>query len=237
MQFLLNHCQTAISVHSSILLTLFLAGLVGGLTHCAGMCGPFVAVQVKDGQGIGRLRGAALIPYHAGRMTTYMLLGIAAAMLSRQVMGTPLQHWVSVLFLMLAGVLFIGSALPQAKRWLGAFRLRGLSRFGALLGRAARPFIGQEDALQRYALGVLLGFLPCGLIFAALMVVATTGNPLTAALGMMVFALGTVPALFAVGLGSQFACRTWPNAMRMAARTVMVINGISLFMLAGNMML
>jgi sulfite exporter TauE/SafE len=236
-QFLLSHCQITISTHSGVLLTLFLAGLVGGLTHCAGMCGPFVAAQVNGEPGIGRLRGAALVPYHAGRMTTYALLGIVAALLSQQIMGTPLQHGMSVLFLTLAGILFIGSALPQARRWLSAFRLKRLSRLGALLGRAARPFMGHSDMLHRYALGVLLGFLPCGLIFAALMVVATTGNPFTAALGMMVFTLGTVPALFAVGLGSRLACHAWPRAMQTVARMVMVLNGVSLFMLAGNMML
>ena len=43
--------------------------------------------------------------------------------------------------------------------------------------------------------GMLLGFLPCGLLYAALLI-AGSAEPLTAGTGMLLFGLGTVPALF-----------------------------------------
>ena len=73
---------------------LFLAGLVGSLTHCAGMCGPFVLTQVGAGLETvpaakmtewTRLRGALLIPYHLGRFTTYVLLGASIKEIVRQI--------------------------------------------------------------------------------------------------------------------------------------------------------
>lgn len=241
MQFILGQCLYAFEQYPSILLTLFLVGLVGGLTHCAGMCGPFVAAQVKCDSGcnskLEKLSGSALLPYHFGRMTTYMVLGVVAASLSRQIIGTPLQRWVSVTFLCVAGIIFIASALPMVKKFLMKIRFKGFSHMGNFIGTLAKPLSNNSNVAKGYGLGVLLGFLPCGLIFAALMVVATTGNLFTAAFAMALFTLGTFPALFMVGVGSGFAYRKWPHAMQNIARTIMVFNGISLFVLAGNIVL
>src|SRR5262245_38327356 len=74
-------------------LALFLAGLVGSLTHCTLMCGPFVLAQVAGrleagaaaGGELVRLAGAALVPYHLGRMTTYSVLGGVAGAIAGQV--------------------------------------------------------------------------------------------------------------------------------------------------------
>lgn len=241
MQFLLGQCHNAFVQYPSILLTLFLAGLVGGMTHCAGMCGPFVMAQVKCSGGsntkLEKLSGAALLPYHMGRMTTYILLGVVAASLSQQIIGTPLQRWVSVSFLIIAGFIFILSALPHAKKYIIKARFNGFAHIGNVIGKLARPLSQKSNSGKGYALGVLLGFLPCGLIFASLMVVSTTGNAVTAALAMALFTIGTIPALFMVGLGSNFAYKKWPNITQNVARGVMVFNGISLFLLAGNIVL
>ena len=70
---------------AAVAAALFLAGLAGGATHCAGMCGPFVLAQVaaradraNTGGALRRLGGAALLPYHAGRLLGYALLGAVA---------------------------------------------------------------------------------------------------------------------------------------------------------------
>src|SRR4030095_7428592 len=66
--------------------SLLLAGLAGSVVHCVGMCGPFVLGQVMADLDHGpsaygewrRLCGAALLPYHLGRLTTYAALGSLA---------------------------------------------------------------------------------------------------------------------------------------------------------------
>lgn len=247
MQFLLNQCHILVNQHGSVMLTLFLAGLIGGLSHCAGMCGPFVMSQLSSPHTppstathlstLQRLKGAALLPYHLGRMTTYMGLGMLAALLSRQIMGTPLQQWVSAVLLTLAGIIFILSALPRLRHYLTRLRHHDGSRFGRLLHYAAKPWLGNPSGLRGYILGIILGFLPCGLVFAALMVVATTGAPFTAALAMALFTLGTFPALLMVGLGGQWLYRNWPGTMQLATRCIMVINGCSLCILAGSLVI
>ncbi|MBY0339009.1 MAG: sulfite exporter TauE/SafE family protein, partial [Acetobacteraceae bacterium] len=102
---------------------MWLAGLAGGLTHCSTMCGPFVLAQAAAnadrtlaGGRLTRLSGAALLPYHAGRMAGYGLLGAGAggfAAVLTQAAGT---RWLAVALLGLAALLMFA----QASARLGA---------------------------------------------------------------------------------------------------------------------
>ena len=170
-------------------------------------------------------------------MTTYASLGAVAALLSRQIMGSPLEKWVAATLLVLAGLIFVISVIPAIKAQILQLRFSGLQKVAKILSRIAKPLMARSGNLNSYMLGVLLGFLPCGLVFAALMMVAVTVSPLTAAAGMVLFTIGTFPALFAVGFGSQFAYKRWPNSARQVAQFVMLINGLSLFAIATNMVL
>lgn len=80
-------CHTVVERHGGLFTSLFAAGLLGSMTHCVGMCGPFVAGQVvarlearpaADMREFHRLTGAALLPYHLGRTTTYAGSGESA---------------------------------------------------------------------------------------------------------------------------------------------------------------
>jgi len=240
--YLLSHCQAVLADHGGLLLTLFLGGLMGSATHCVGMCGPFVVAQTTSLERqptlFARVRGLALMPYHLGRMTTYMLLGIVAASLSGMVFSVPLQRGIAVVLLTVAGVLFLASAVPSLKRSMGPRIFKGsVARFGAALGRFAKPFFTAPTPWHRYALGVTLGFLPCGLLAAALLAVAATADPISAAFGMAAFCVGTMPALFLAGAGGRYALDHLPIRFSTLARGVMVFNSLSLFFIAGGMIL
>ncbi len=225
------------------MLSLFLGGLFGSLSHCTGMCGPFVMAQVsgtsKAGEGMfRRLRGAALLPYHAGRITTYSLLGLLAATLSGSLMGTPFERGVIFTFLMLSGVLFLANAIPALKAIFPMPDMGGIAgKMGAAIGKIAAPFMQSHSPVRRYALGMMLGLLPCGLVLAALMAVTATGDPLVAVAGMMFFGLGTVPALFVVGTGTRLALARWPNEVQLIASGMMAVNGVSLMVVAGSVVM
>lgn len=185
---------------------LFLLGLVGGATHCAGMCGPFVLAQVGNRLAatplerttrLVRLRGAALLPYHAGRATTYAALGAAAAAALGGVPGLLAGGRLPATAMGGVALLFVGLAAYQliprpALSGIGARAIAGWQRSFA-------PLFSRPTGLSGYLLGLGLGFLPCGLVYAALLIVGASGDWRQGALGMAAFALGTMPALFAVG--------------------------------------
>jgi len=238
MDYIIVQCQAAFAGNSGILMSLFLAGLVGSVHHCTGMCGPFVVAQIKDPgtAGFSRLRGSALLPYHMGRITTYMVLGIIAAGLSNYIIGTPMQRGIAVSLLTIAGLLFLSSAVPQIKALITPGATRGFAgSIGKYVGLAARPFSNGSGSLRQYFLGTMLGFLPCTLVMAAVMAVASTGQPATALFGMLFFGLGTVPALFMVGSGAQAAIQRWPGHMQKITSGMMALNGAGLIALAGGM--
>jgi sulfite exporter TauE/SafE len=210
-----------------LLVGLFVAGAAGSTMHCVPMCGGFVLGQVADGmarlpaarlcewQRVGR---GALLPYHLGRLTTYAGLGAVGA----TAMGRlPWFTYVS------AGLLLLGAALFLAHV---ARILPGLDRAPAAWSRAIALLA--KHTRGGYPLGVVLGFLPCGFLYAALAATAASGNPLTGALGMLAFGLGTMPALVAVGIAGQAAGRRWQRGVAAAAPAVMLLNAALLAVLA-----
>jgi sulfite exporter TauE/SafE len=220
---------------ASLPLALFLAGLAGGALHCVGMCGPFVLGQVMATAdttplaGYGewrRLSGAALAPYHLGRATTYTVLGALAGSATALFTATTGFAWASALLLAVAALLLIGQAaglaIGRATPWSAA-----LSRLAAPLSRSRHP-------AGRYGFGVLLGFLPCGLLYAALAAAAGTGSAAQGALAMAGFALGTVPALVAVGWGGLMMRRRLRTAAAWVSAPLLVGNALVMLALASQ---
>ncbi|SDG75813.1 sulfite exporter TauE/SafE family protein [Roseospirillum parvum] len=232
----LSHCRVVVDAHGSLLASLFMAGLLGGLTHCTGMCGPFVLSQVAARleevpasrmREWHRLAGASLIPYHLGRLTTYVGLGVAAALVAGAALRLPGLSWLSAALLGLAALLFIGFALPRLKALPGLDLpvLRRLeNRLSDSLGRVARPLFASPTGGRGYLLGVVLGFLPCGLLYGALAAAAAPGDPLTGALAMGAFAVGTVPALFGVGLIGHLAGGAFKSLTAQVAPLLLLLN-------------
>lgn len=234
-------CQHAIEQHGNILVTLLAAGVVGSFTHCAGMCGPFVLaqttarlenIQTRDMNEWQRLRGAALLPYHFGRLTTYTVLGTIGAVLAQSVVMLSGFHSLNGILLALAGLMFIATGLKSARLSSFVQVPAVLRRLGDFFAVRASRFFGNPVGLRGYMLGVLLGFLPCGLLYSALFL-ASAYPPVTAALGMMLFALGTIPALFLISFGAG-RLRRFRAALVTLGQVFMFANGAVLLILAGR---
>lgn len=223
-----------------VLAGLFATGMAGGAGHCVPMCGPFVLVQCAAGQGAGagkgagprleRARGMLLLPYHLGRLTTYSALGAVAGGLSGTVAGDPAFRWVLAAFLAAAALIFACRGAAGLGRWLPvALPARGGgprlgAKAGLALARVARPLFRAPTGRNGYALGLTLGFLPCGMVYAALAAAAGIGDAVGGGLAMAAFGLGTMPALLAVGLAGGLAGRRWAGLARLASPPLMLAN-------------
>jgi hypothetical protein len=216
----------------------FLLALLGG-AHCAGMCGGFVgALQMNRAP---QLSAATLsFGYHAGRLTSYTLAGLLAGMVGGAVYATdilPLQ--VVLLFAGSAMLLAIGAALLGKRAWLAR-----LEPLGAHLWRRLAPFARRvyppRTRTQAYATGLLWGWIPCGMVYAALPLALTAGDAFSGAVIMAGFGLGTLPTMLTLDIaaaklggaarmqsgGRLAAARSW---LRPLAGAVIVVFGVSGF--------
>ena len=240
---MIGQCLHAISTETGLFFSLLTAGLLGGFTHCAGMCGPFVLAQAEQGAQVcepvlGRLRRAALLPYHLGRMTTYVGLAlVSSAFFNAALFYAPVKVIASALLLSLAAVIFLSGIWPTAASlfpWISQIRLP-VPR--ALIDRLSGLLLKRGTAGGRYLLGVLLGFMPCGLVIAALMAATTASHPLMAGMAMAAFAIGTIPALLITAAGLPFITARWPVVARPFTMAMMTLSALTLFAMAGKLIL
>jgi sulfite exporter TauE/SafE len=199
---------------------LFLSGLLGSLGHCLGMCGPLVTmfgIQLKARRPAG---WPYHLLYHASRLGVYVLFGAMAGGLGSVLgLGDSLGKVAGTVSLLLGlGVVLLGLGYLG---WLPLGRIEGA---GAWLSRAMSWALQQGGSARVLALGALNGLLPCGLVYSALLVAASTGGPLTGAAGMVVFGLGTLPALMAVGVGAgALSARVRQVFVRVAGVLILVV--------------
>lgn len=179
--------------------TVFIASLFGSL-HCVGMCGPLAMLASSSVSPRGRQRAVyvpAVVTYHGSRIIAYGLLGAIAGLLGAGIQETGTLLGLQRLAARLAG----GSMLVIGL--LSITRLAGGTAHSALLPvwlqkrlSTGHQWARQQSPLVRAAaVGMLTAILPCGWLFAFVIVAAGTASPLDGATVMATFALGSVPAL------------------------------------------
>lgn len=236
-------CLTSFSAQTGLAGSLFLAGFLGGFTHCAGMCGPFVLAQISALPGqpgmLAKLRAAALFPYHMGRLTTYTGLAVVfQSLLNIAIFYSPAKTVLSAGLLLMAALIFLVNIAPPVARlfpWLVRLRLPVPPR---LVERAVQPVLKESGPSlpRRYLLGVLLGFMPCGMVIAALMAAAATATPLQAGVAMLSFGAGTLPALWLVAAGGRVLLLRWPRLVPALSTAMMSVSALVLLATAGKML-
>lgn len=187
------------------LLGFLTVGLLGGFGHCVGMCMPFVLyVGRRFGGSEGRrlqALGAQLL-YAGGRIATYAVLGAMAGALGSAVELAGAMMGFQRAASVVAGaalVLYAGASLLELTPGLAG-------KGGSLFGRVARLLQGRASA-NPLTLGLLLGLLPCGLVYSAVIAAAALGDPLRGGLGLALFGLGTVPAMLGISLADELLVR------------------------------
>lgn len=217
-------------MNESIWLAALVLGLAGG-GHCAGMCGG-IAGALTRAPGAGRRPFAFTLAYHAGRASSYALAGGvvgalgAAGLALRGSAGAQQATFVfASAMLVLAGIYLAGYA-PIAQR---------LESAGRFVWRRVEPWsrglLPVTTPLRAVMLGMAWGWLPCGMVYGALLLAMSTASPVSAAATMIAFAIGTAPSLIAAGWLAQTAKQRaiGPQARRIAAA---VLIGAGLYGLA-----
>lgn len=180
----------------------FVAGLVTS-GHCIGMCGGIVtalAVAGSDKSPAQRLLFA--VAYHTGRVATYTLLGGLLGFAAQMALLTPFKPHLRWIFLT-ANLVVIATGLATAcnLQRLNLFSLDGSG--GSWFGKPLR-WAASSHFLAGLPLGLVLGLLPCGPLYAVLATAAASGSAALGGAMMLAFGIGTTPALLAVGGGAAW---------------------------------
>lgn len=196
---------------SSGYLALFLIGLLGG-THCIGMCGGIVGALTMGGPS----RLVLHLAYNVGRIASYALAGAIAGALGGLSLTLSDQLPVRIALYVLANLMLVALGLYL----IGITQtLAFVERFGKRLWVHLQPlgkrFLPARTVAQAFPLGLLWGWLPCGLVYSALATALTSGSALHGAGMMLAFGVGTLPNLLLAGL---FAVRLRAYAARPAVR-------------------
>ena len=178
------------------LLALFIVGLLGG-GHCAGMCGGIVgALSLQSPAGKPSL--VVHLAYNLGRIASYTVAGMLAGAVGHAAGNLmALQRGLYVfasLMLVALGLYLLGATQTLAFVEKGG---QGIwQRIQLFTGR----FLPVRGVAQALPLGVLWGWLPCGLVYSALTTALASGSALRGAATMLAFGLGTLPNLLLAGL-------------------------------------
>jgi hypothetical protein len=206
------------------LIGMFMLGLLG-TGHCIGMCGPLIfAFPGRSGRFLPH------VWYHLGRVTTYVGVGAALGGVGALIAAltgmdsksdvASLQAWLRWFAAVLLAVLgLIRLGWLQEPRWLDRLNPERIPGFSRAMSGAS----GSGGQTAFFLLGLLLGFLPCGLSYGAFAQALSTGSAGTGALLVLAFAAGTVPGLLLLGTGVSAIVRRYRRPSDIIAGVLMLV--------------
>lgn len=172
-----------------MLLSALVLGLLGSL-HCLGMCGPIAFMLPVDKN--NKLKKAGQVGvYHFGRLVAYGIIGLVFGFLGKGLYIFGIQQKLSIAI----GILMIALVLLPS-RYLNRFKIaqplyRIISKIKSGLGKSLKK--KTFDAFL--SIGFMNGFLPCGLVYMALVGAIGMGDPFLGGIYMILFGLGTIPLM------------------------------------------
>ncbi len=216
------------------LISAFLVGLLGG-GHCIGMCGGLVGAVTLTLPG-QRPKIHYLLAYNSGRIASYTAAGVLAGLIGAS--SFFLNHVLPVekMLYTLASLMLVVLGLYLAGLWQGVLLLE---RAGGGLWRRLQPLTKKllplRSTPQAFSLGLVWGWLPCGLVYSVLVAALATGSALQGGLLMLAFGFGTLPTLLAMGMAAvrlkEFLQNRWVR--RISGLLVMGFGAIGLVRLFG----
>ena len=231
-------------------LPLFMVGLAGSV-HCIGMCGGIVgALSLGGGAGAAAPARAVIaiavarpalqanvlrvLAYNGGRIASYMLAGGVAGGIA----GAGMLHiaTLQVAGYWLANLMLVALGLYLMDAWRGLARVEAA---GNVIWRRVRPLLKplmpMDTPFKALAVGALWGWVPCGMVYSALLTAMMQGSALNGAATMAAFGLGTLPTLLGMGLlGTRLRTQMQRRPVRIASGLLVLGFGLLGLLRAAN---
>lgn len=201
-------------------------GLISSL-HCIGMCGP-IAMMLPVDRNNPTKKVIQIMIYHIGRLSAYASLGLVFGILGKGFYMAGMQQNISIV----VGVLMITIAIvPESLFMKYNFSkpvYKIISKVKSSLGSQFKR--KSPDAL--FTIGLLNGFLPCGMVYAALFGAIAMQDVTLGVSYMLLYGLGTIPMMSAVVFISNIVSVPLRSKLQKIIPVVAVFIGI-LFIIRG----
>lgn len=213
------------------LATAFFTGMLGSV-HCVGMCGGIVGALTLGVDPARRATPLGMMPvlsaYNVGRLVSYGVAGAVAGLAGQWLVGAVVPGGFVLIGRVIAGAFMILLGLYLGGWWFG---LAVLETAGARVWRRIEPLgrrlLPVRTPGQALLIGLLWGWLPCGMVYAALAWALAAGSALNGALVMLAFGAGTLPMMLAVGTAGAWLTRaTRRPAIRRAIGLIVILFGL-----------
>jgi uncharacterized protein len=173
-------------------------GFVGSF-HCVGMCGPIaIALPVPNSNNIKFFIGRII--YNLGRIISYTLMGLLFGFIGKKLRISGLQQILSISL----GIIIIATVITPQKYRNKILAINFIQKILVPLRSSIGSLFKQKSYASFLSIGFMNGFLPCGFVYVGLAVAISMGNPLNGMLFMIMFGLGTFPAMFGVSIFGKF---------------------------------
>ena len=210
--------------------TLFLLGFFGG-THCVGMCGGLSsAFALQLPPHLNRL--GLIVLLNLGRISSYVLIGLIVGLVGQIGISLDETRWLQNGLYVAANILLLLLGLYLAGLSTAATQIE---RIGRPIWKRLNPILNRLLPIKSvpacFGVGMLWGWLPCGLVYSASLYALGSGNAVQGGLYMLAFALGTLPNLLAMGVfAAQLKTLLQRRAIRLCAG--LLVAGWAVFRLA-----
>lgn len=208
-----------------LLATAFVTGLLGS-AHCFGMCAGISGLFAVSANVTSlKTQLPKAIGYNLGRVLSYALLGVLVAIIGKTMVSGIPDIAAPVRFA--SGVLIILVGLQLAFGWRILSPLESVgAKIWNRIAPAAKGLVPVETITQAVGLGLIWGWLPCGLVYSVLLLAATTADPVNGGLVMIAFGLGTMPAMIATGLSASKLAQ-FVSGKRVGAGLLIIVLGLA----------
>lgn len=203
-----------------------LAGLLGS-AHCLGMCAGISGLfAVNASVATIRQQLPLALSYNLGRVLSYALLGIIVASFGSVVVKASPSLAGGIRMLSGVIIILVGLKVAFDLRFLNPIERMG-STLWARISPAAKRLVPVTNLPRALGLGVVWGWLPCGLVYSVLLIAATSAKPTDGAMIMVAFGIGTMPAMLMTGLGAaQMARMLQRKGARIGLGLLIVVLGL-----------
>jgi len=209
-------------------LPLLTAALVTGLlgsAHCFGMCAGISGLfAINASVASLRTQLPMAIVYNVGRVLSYAFLGVLVAALGHTIVDAIPDIAAPVRLASGLLIIIVGLQVAFGWRFLAPLEKAG-ARIWNRIAPAAKSLLPVTSLPKALGLGLLWGWLPCGLVYSVLLLAATTADPVQGGLVMVSFGLGTMPAMIATGVSAS-RLSLFMSRKRMGAGLLIVLLGV-----------